>query len=191
MADRRTSWLWAGAAVLIVAVAALVWDRLSQPEVPAGLAQANGRIEATKINVAALSGGRVDRITVTEGDMVSAGQVLVQMDVVQPTAQRRQAEAQLRRAEIGVETARSLVAQAEAQRAAAAAAVKQAQAVADADVSSARSQVIDAHRRAICPRIAICRTGWARTCTPPCRYSRAPISLAACSAMTGPNANAA
>ena len=47
-------------------------------------------------------------------------------------AQKRQAEAQLRRAEIAVETAAAFVAQAEAQERAAAAAVDQAQAVADA-----------------------------------------------------------
>ena len=64
--------------------------------------------------------------------MVSAGDVLVQMDVVQLNAQKRQAEAQLARAEIGVETARALVAQAEAQERAARAAVDQAGSVADA-----------------------------------------------------------
>ncbi|MCZ7676273.1 MAG: biotin/lipoyl-binding protein [Roseovarius sp.] len=71
-------------------------------------------------------------MTAAEGDFVKQGDVLVQMDVVQLNAQRRQAEAQLRRAEIGVQTAGALVVQAEAQERAAAAAVDRAQAVADA-----------------------------------------------------------
>ncbi len=123
------------APVIILAAAVAVyigWTQLQAPDLPDGFAAANGRIEATEIDIAALTGGRIAEITAAEGDFVSQGDVLVQMDIVQLNAQRRQAEAQLRRAEIGVETARALVAQAEAQDRAAAAAVDQAQAVADA-----------------------------------------------------------
>jgi HlyD family secretion protein len=93
---------------------------------------ANGRIEATEIDIAALTGGRVAEITAAEGDFVSAGDILVQMDILQLEAQKRQAEAELRRAEIGMQTAEALVTEAEAQERAAVAAVDQAQAVADA-----------------------------------------------------------
>lgn len=123
-------------APLIILVAGLAgyfgWTRLQAPDLPDGFAAANGRIEATEIDIAALTGGRIAEITAAEGDFVKQGDVLVQMDVVQLNAQRRQAEAQLRRAEIGVQTAGALVVQAEAQERAAAAAVDQAQAVADA-----------------------------------------------------------
>lgn len=123
-------------APVAVAVAALVlyfgWTQMQAPDLPEGFAAANGRIEATEIDIAALTPGRIDEITAAEGDFVRKGDVLVQMDVVQLNAQRRQAEAQLKRAEIGVQTAGSLVAQAEAQKRAAEAAVDQAQAVADA-----------------------------------------------------------
>ncbi|WP_238987516.1 HlyD family secretion protein [Roseovarius dicentrarchi] len=118
---------------LIAAVALyLGWTQLQAPDLPEGFAAANGRIEATEIDIAALTGGRIAEITAAEGDFVSQGDVLVQMDVVQLNAQRRQAEAQLRRAEIGVQTAQALVAQAEAQQRASVAGVEQAQAVADA-----------------------------------------------------------
>ncbi|PVA09561.1 glycoside hydrolase family 43 [Pelagivirga sediminicola] len=123
-------------APVIVLVALVVgylgWTQLQAPDLPEGFAAANGRIEATEIDIAALTGGRIAEITAAEGDFVSQGDVLVQMDVVQLNAQRRQAEAQLRRAKIGVETANALVAQAEAQERASVAGVEQAQAVADA-----------------------------------------------------------
>ena len=125
-------WLWLAAAAVLCAGAYLAWTRLSEPALPAGIASGNGRIEATEINIAALSGGRIAAIGPKEGDFIKQGDVLVQMDTVQLTAQKRQAEAQLRRAEIGGETAEALVAQAEAQARAAQATVDQAQATADA-----------------------------------------------------------
>lgn len=124
---------FAPAIILVAAVAVYFgWTQLQAPDLPDGFAAANGRIEATEIDIAALTGGRIAEITAAEGDFVTRGDVLVQMDVVQLNAQRREAEAQMRRAEIGVQTAGALVAQAEAQERATAAAVDQAQAVADA-----------------------------------------------------------
>lgn len=120
-------------AVLVIACALgyYAWNRMKEPGLPSGFASGNGRIEATEIDISALTGGRIADITAAEGDFVKAGDVLVQMDVVQLTAQKRQAEAQLRRAQIGIETANALVAQAEAQRRAAIAALDQAVSVAD------------------------------------------------------------
>jgi HlyD family secretion protein len=109
-----------------------VWSRAQTTSLPAGIAAGNGRIEATEIDIAALTGGRISEIRPAEGDLVKVGDVLVQMDVVQLNAQKRQAQAQLRRAEIGVDAAKAVVTQAEAQQRAAEASVDQAQAVADA-----------------------------------------------------------
>lgn len=108
------------------------WSWAQTPRFPEGIAAGNGRIEATEIDISALTGGRISKIHPAEGDFVKAGDVLVQMDVVQLNAQKRQAEAQLRRAEIGVEAAKAVVTQAEAQQRAAQATVDQAQAAADA-----------------------------------------------------------
>ncbi len=121
--------------LIILAVAVLgyfVWSRMQPAELPAGIAAGNGRIEATEIDIAALTGGRIAEITVAEGNFVKAGDVLVRMDVAQLNAEKRQAEAQLRRARIGVETAGALVAQAEAEERAALATVDQAEAEAEA-----------------------------------------------------------
>lgn len=128
--NRKSLWLLVALALALIGW--LAWRTLAQPGLPAGVATGNGRIEATEIDIAALSGGRIDRIGVNEGDSVTRDAVLVQMDIVQLTAQKRQAEAELRRAVIGVETARSLVDQAQAQLAASKANVEQAAAAADA-----------------------------------------------------------
>jgi len=66
------------------------------------------------------------------GRFVTAGQVLARMDTDQLEAQRRQAEAQRQRATIGIETAKSLVAQREAERTAAIAVIAQREAQLDA-----------------------------------------------------------
>lgn len=112
-------------AVAVLAAIYLAWGRLSGGGLPAGIASGNGRIEAVEIDVATKTPGRLKDILVNEGDFVAAGQVLAHMDTAQLEAQRRQAEAQLKRAKIGVDTARSLVAQREAERTAAAAVVEQ------------------------------------------------------------------
>jgi HlyD family secretion protein len=120
----------------IVAVAAgaafLAWQYLRPQGLPAGFASSNGRIEATEIDVAAKIAGRVAEILADEGDFVRAGQVLARMDTDVPEAQRREAEAQLARARISIETAKSLVTQREAEKAAALAEVAQREAELDA-----------------------------------------------------------
>lgn len=133
-----------GAVVIVAVIAWLGWTALRAPSLPAGIAAGNGRIEATEIDVAALMPGRIDSIPVTEGQFITAGTVLAQMDIVQLTAQKQQAEANLERARIGVNTAQSLVAQAEAQRAAAQARVDQARAVkTNTDKRLDRSQALN------------------------------------------------
>jgi HlyD family secretion protein len=101
------------------------WQHLESKPLPAGFARGNGRIEAVEIDIATKTAGRIREILVNEGDFVSAGQALARMDTEQLQAQRRQAEAQLQRATINVETAKSLVNQREAERRAAEAVVDQ------------------------------------------------------------------
>ena len=59
------------------------------------VASGNGRIEATETDVAAKLAGRIKAILVDEGDLVTAGQVVAQMDTEVLQAQLRQAEAHL------------------------------------------------------------------------------------------------
>lgn len=116
-----------GAAVIALA-GFLAWEALRPPGLPKGFAGSNGRIEAVEIDVAAKTAGRIKDILVNEGDLVTAGQVLARMDAAVPEAQRREAEAQLQRALIGVDTAHSQIAQRQAEKDAAEAVVAQAKA---------------------------------------------------------------
>src|SRR5918996_2104465 len=127
------NWVLRIAIVAVVAAAAFVaWQYLRPQGLPDGFASSNGRIEATQIDIAARIAGRVREILADEGDFVTAGQVLARMDTNVLEAQRREAEAQLARAKIAVETAKSLVTQRESERAAAEAVVAQREAEQDA-----------------------------------------------------------
>ncbi|MCV3766194.1 HlyD family secretion protein [Rhizobium sp. TRM95796] len=99
---------------------------------PDGVAAGNGRIEAVEIDVAAKSAGRVASLEVKEGDFVHLDQILARIDTQQLEAQKRQAEADLRRAVIGVDTAKSQVQQRLAEKRAYEATVAQRQAQLDA-----------------------------------------------------------
>lgn len=124
---------WLGAILLAALAAAgyFYWQRLTGSALPAGIAGGNGRIEAVEIDISTKAPGRIKQILVSEGDFVAAGQVLAQMDTEQLEAQKRQAQAQWRRAVIGVDTARSIIVQRQAEKTAAEAVVAQRQAQLD------------------------------------------------------------
>ncbi len=104
------------------------WHLYTSAAAEPWIASGNGRIEATEIDIATKTPGRVISIRVDEGDFVRAGQMLAEMDTAVLEAQLREAEAGLQRARIGVETARSLVTQREAEKTAAQALVAQREA---------------------------------------------------------------
>jgi HlyD family secretion protein len=127
--NQLPTWLVKAVIVLVVAAVGYVaWVWLRPQPLPPGVASANGRIEATDIDIAAKTPGRIEDIVVNEGDFVTAGQILVRMNTNVFDAQRREAEAQLRRATIGIDTARAQVVQRKAEKQAAVAVVAQRQA---------------------------------------------------------------
>ncbi len=132
MTPGRRIWLTVGVLAVLAAGGYFAWQSSHNGALPEGLASGNGRIEAVEIDVSAKSPGRIKEILVDEGDFVKAGDVLARMDTTQLEAQRRQAEAQLQRARIGVDTANTLIVQREAERTAAAAVVTQRRAEFDA-----------------------------------------------------------
>ena len=124
--DRSKRWLLRAAiAVAAVGGGYIVWQQLGPKPLPAGIVSANGRIVATDIDIATKAAGRVKSILVNEGDFVTVGQILVEMDTDSLQAQRREADAQLRRAVISVDTARAQVVQRKAEKEAALAVVAQ------------------------------------------------------------------
>ncbi|AMD57120.1 MULTISPECIES: HlyD family secretion protein [Rhizobium/Agrobacterium group] len=131
-----------GLAVVVLAVAGyFAWSKLTAEGLPSGFVASNGRIEAVEIDISTKTAGRLQDIMVREGDFVKAGQVLAQMDTAQLEARKRQAEAQLRRAKIAIDTAHSLVAQREAEKTSALAVVEQRKAQLDsASKTNARSK---------------------------------------------------
>ncbi|HYW77154.1 MAG TPA: HlyD family efflux transporter periplasmic adaptor subunit [Gammaproteobacteria bacterium] len=122
----RKTW-WTAALALAFAIALLAWRFYRPQGLPPGFAKSNGRIEAVEVDVATKSPGRIDSILANEGDFVQAGQVLARMDTSVLDAQKREAEAQLQRARVGIETAQSQVAQRQAEKTAAEALVTQRQ----------------------------------------------------------------
>lgn len=124
----RRSWIAAAALVLVALAGYYAWSTLRGSGLPAGIASGNGRIEAVEIDISSKIAGRVAQILVNEGDFVEVGQELARMDTAQLVARRRQAEAELARAKVGVETAESLVRQQQAQFEAASALIEQRQA---------------------------------------------------------------
>lgn len=142
-------WLVAGLVAVLAAGGYYAWLWLKPQPLPEGFASGNGRIEATEIDVAAKIPGRVKEILVREGDFVSAGQLLARMDTAVLEAQLREAEAQLRKAVIGIETAKSLVVQRDAEKTAAVAIVGQR----DAELDAAKRRL--ARSEELAPKSAV------------------------------------
>lgn len=86
--------------LLLTGTAFYFWNPFSNGrELPPGFTQANGRIEATEIDIATKVAGRVTEVLVHEGDMVEKGQPLARLDSRQLEAQLKAAESAVRQAE--------------------------------------------------------------------------------------------
>jgi HlyD family secretion protein len=131
-------WAVRGAILIAVLVAAYVgWRLLNHDGLGDAIADGNGRVEATEIDIAAKTPGRIRTVLADEGDVVRAGQVLATVDVDSLQAQRAQAMAQLQVALTSVQSAQAQVAQALSQRVATLAQQRQR----EADLRSAREHL--------------------------------------------------
>ena len=132
MADQsRARWkkaAWGvGIIAILVIVALLAWKYYKGLQ-GKDIVKANGRIEATEINIAAKYAGRIAEEFVDEGDYVTTGQVVAKMDTDVLQAQLREAKAKVKEAESTIATKRSKLVQSESEKAAAQATVLQRQA---------------------------------------------------------------
>jgi HlyD family secretion protein len=101
--------------LLIAAGAGGVWWLHSAPELPPGIAWGNGRVEADEIDIDTKFAGRVAKLFVDEGDMVTPGQVVAVMDTQDLQATLRNREALVRQAQKSLDAARANVDQRKAQ----------------------------------------------------------------------------
>lgn len=107
--DKRM--LGGGLLVLGVALSVVYWQRDHANGLPQGFVQGNGRLEATQIDIATKFAGRLKSVAVREGDTVTAGQALAEMDIASLEAALREAQAGVRRAENAKATATAVAAQ--------------------------------------------------------------------------------
>ena len=125
---RYWAWYLVG---LAVAIAAVTWWMLRPPGLPEGFASSNGRIEATEVDIASKTAGRIEAILVKEGQFVRQGEILAKMDTRVLNEQRLEAAAQIKEAQSAVAAAKALLDQRQSEMRASEAVVKQRQAELD------------------------------------------------------------
>lgn len=92
--------------VLAVAIGAVgYWFLQQKPKLPEGIVSTNGRLELGRMDVATLYPGKIQNITVQEGDYVQANQVLAQLSSDEVKAQLNAAQAAKLRASSAVNRA--------------------------------------------------------------------------------------
>jgi HlyD family secretion protein len=84
--------------LLLLAVAGFGYWQSYKLRLPVGLSMANGRLEATEVQIASKTPGRLAEVLVNEGDRVSKNQLLARLDTRTLEARRHQAEAEVLRA---------------------------------------------------------------------------------------------
>lgn len=90
------------AAIVLLAIGAGVtawWFLLAPPALPPGVIAVSGRVEGDDSAIASKTSGRIREITVREGDVMKAGDVIAVLDDEQIRAREQQAEAALQMAQ--------------------------------------------------------------------------------------------
>src|SRR5215813_12664359 len=121
--------------------AAAWWFFLRSPSGPEGVLNLSGRIESDDSAVASKTQGRIRAITVREGDVVKAGQVIAMLDDEQINAREQQERAAVEQADSRVLEAQRQISVLEAQLEQSRITVTQSQLDAEGRVSQAQAQV--------------------------------------------------
>ncbi len=98
-------------AVVVVAGGLAAWVLTDRDSLPEGIAVANGRIEAERIDVATKFAGRIAEILADEGDFVTSNSLLARLDDSEIQAQLREAKAAVEENGRQIEIAKALLAQ--------------------------------------------------------------------------------
>jgi HlyD family secretion protein len=100
------------AIVLAVAgVGGWYWWQEQLRALPPGIAKANGRLEAERVEIATKYPGRIATVLAVEGQMVDGGEVVARMDTKELEAQLRAAQAQVVRAQHAKTLAETVITQ--------------------------------------------------------------------------------
>ncbi|WP_321901374.1 HlyD family secretion protein [Paraburkholderia tropica] len=78
--NKKLVWTLAAVASVAAIGAAVVWQRNQGRSLPDNVAQANGRLELARVDVAVKYGGRIVDLPVHEGDVLAAGAVVARQD---------------------------------------------------------------------------------------------------------------
>src|SRR5215471_4202264 len=124
--------------------AAAWWFFLRGPSGPEGVLNLSGRIESDDSAVAAKTQGRIRAITVREGDVVKAGQVIAMLDDEQIKAREQQERSAVEQADSRVLEAQRQISVLEAQLEQSRITVTQSQLDAEGRVSEAQAKVASA-----------------------------------------------
>jgi len=137
--NRTTLWVFGLAIFAALGVGAWLWlaDRDAGP--PAGFARANGRTEATRVDVALKFGGRIAEVLAEEGAFVEAGAVVARIEATEMEAMLRAAEAATRQAREEMAQADALIAQREGELTLARAELGRAQTLLDRGYATAEA----------------------------------------------------
>lgn len=127
--------------VLTLTGALIWWFFIREANAPHEIISVSGRIESDDAAVAAKTSGRIREITVREGDLVKAGQVIVTLDDEQVRARVDQAQSNVAQAEARLSRARHEVAVLQAQLEQSRLGVNQSRLDAEGRVSQAQAHV--------------------------------------------------
>jgi HlyD family secretion protein len=127
--------------VLTLTGALIWWFFLRESNIPREIISVSGRIESDDAAVAAKTSGRIREITVREGDLVKAGQVIATLDDEQVKTRVDQAQSNVAQADARLSRARHEVAVLQAQLEQSRLGVNQARVDAEGRVSQAQAHV--------------------------------------------------
>ncbi len=109
--DKNKLVAWLAVGLVGVGLAAAIWWFFWRvPPFPVGLVQANGRFEGDHYTVSGKWPGRVVDLFVREGDMISHGQRMLQLEAAQLQAKVQQAHAALAARQAGLNAAQTALA---------------------------------------------------------------------------------
>ncbi len=100
---------WIFGLLVLAAVLSAIYYTFYYASAPVYFAIGNGRLEANDVHIASKLPGRIEQVTVKEGDQVIKSQLVVKMDTKTLEAQLKQAESQVLKAKVERQRAMAIV----------------------------------------------------------------------------------